>query len=161
MKAILFCLALFLALASVHAIRLPTPYRPGVSITPTCYESYTLTAVTTFRFKWNTTKNPTLRANVNQWQLQVSDVASFGGYSYWWTDSLFPADTFTYDYDVGNSGIRCWGPLYIRVRAIAANGQTGPWSAVGTVKRGPLVPPRVTNITVTKSGSDRINIAAV
>jgi len=161
MKAVLFCLALFLALASVQAVRLPTAYRPSVILTSSCYQSYYVSGTTTFHFRWNTTKDAALRANVAQWQIQVSDLSNFASGSQWWTDNSFPGDTFTWDYVVGNGALRCWGTLYIRVRAISSTGQTGPWSAVGTAKRGGLVPPKTSNLIVNKVGNGRINIAAV
>jgi len=162
MRAVLFYVAcLLLAIASVEALRLPTPYRPGVKILDTCYDSYYTTGLTRFFFKWNTTKDPVLRANVAQWELQASDLPVFGGGSFWLNFNTNP-DVFSYQYDFSNSGgLQCWGPLYIRVRALSSTGQTGPWSAVAIVKRGPLVPPKTTKIIVNPVAGGRINVAAV
>ena len=160
MKAVLFCFALFLALASVHAIRLPVAYRPGVRLLDTCYNSHSVTGWTNVHFRWNTTKDPVQRANVAQWQIQTTDMANFASGTTWYQDQMFPSDVYEADFLYSSPLVRCWPAIYARVRAVAANGQTGPWSVVGGAKRGLMVPPRVTNITIAKSNG-RTNVGAV
>jgi len=161
MKVVLFSFVLFFAIASVQAIKLPTAFRPGLTLASNCYEALNVLGATTFQFKWNTTADSKLRANVYAWQLQISDLATFKGGSQWWTDTTVPGHIYNWDSVFGSGAIRCWTQLYFRVRAVATTGQTGPWSAVGTSKRGGMIPAKTSNIIIRAVGDGRINIAAV